>query len=74
VTGRIVENVVFSFVVKAIVVGFTFWGKASLWGAIVSDVGAMLLVTLNGLRLLPSKSEGKAKEAEKKYESNGEEE
>ena len=74
VTQRIVENVVFSFVVKAIVVGFTFGGKASLWGAIISDVGAMLLVTLNGLRLLPSKSEFKVKETEKKCESNDEEE
>ena len=53
VSQRIVENVVFSLVVKAIVVGFTFAGRASLWAAIVADVGAMLLVTLNGLRLLP---------------------
>lgn len=74
VTRRIVENVVFSFVIKAIVVGFTFGGKASLWGAIVSDVGAMLLVTLNGLRLLPSKSESKVKEVEKKYKLIDEEE
>ena len=59
VTRRIVENVTFSFVVKAIVVGFTFAGKASLIAAIIADVGSMLIVTLNGLRLLPSKSERK---------------
>lgn len=54
VIRRIVENVTFSFAVKALVMGFTFAGKASLWAAIASDVGAMLLVTLNGMRLLPS--------------------
>ena len=66
VTRRIVENVVFSFVVKAIVVGFTFAPnkESSLLGAIVADVGSMLVVTLNGLRLLPSKSERKVKEVE----------
>ncbi len=58
-TGRnvlrvIIQNVTFSLVVKALVFGFTFAGKASLWAAIASDVGAMLLVTLNGMRLLPS--------------------
>ncbi|KAK1743389.1 cadmium/zinc-transporting ATPase [Skeletonema marinoi] len=74
VTRRIVENVVFSFVVKAIVVGLTFAGKAALWEAIVSDVGAMLIVTLNGLRLLPSKSESEVKEVKNECESNGEEE
>ncbi len=40
VVRRIIENITFSLVVKAIVVGFTFAGKASLWGAIVADVGA----------------------------------
>merc|ERR1712150_124323 len=54
VVRTIIENVVFSLVVKAIVMGFTFAGKASLWAAIASDVGAMLIVTLNGMKLLPS--------------------
>jgi len=30
----------------------TFVGLASLWGAIAADMGASLLVVLNGLRLL----------------------
>lgn len=55
VIRKIKENVVFSVAVKMIVLGFALAGRASLWGAIVSDVGAMLLVTLNGMRLLPSK-------------------
>ena len=55
VIRTILENVVFSLVVKAIVLGFAVSGKgSSLWAAIASDVGAMLLVTLNGMKLLPS--------------------
>ena len=54
VLRTIIQNIVFSFAVKALVMGFTFAGRASLWAAIGSDVGAMLLVTLNGMRLLPS--------------------
>lgn len=54
VIRTILENVAFSLAVKAIVMGFAFSGKATLWAAIASDVGAMLLVTLNGMKLLPS--------------------
>jgi Cd2+/Zn2+-exporting ATPase len=54
VTRTIIENVVFSFVAKAVVMGFTFAGYSSLWAAIASDVGAMLIVTANGMKLLPS--------------------
>lgn len=54
VLRKIKENVIFSFVVKVIVLGFTIHGDVALWAAIVSDVGAMLLVTLNGMTLLPS--------------------
>jgi Cd2+/Zn2+-exporting ATPase len=38
--------------VKAIFVVLTFVGMASLWGAIAADMGASLLVVMNGLRLL----------------------
>ena len=54
VVNTIVENVAFSLIVKAIVMGFNFAGKASLWAAIATDVGAMLIVTINGMKLLPS--------------------
>ncbi|KAL7547302.1 hypothetical protein ACHAWF_010623 [Thalassiosira exigua] len=53
VIRTIVENVAFSLIVKALVMGFTFAGKSSLWAAIASDVGAMLIVTLNGMKILP---------------------
>jgi hypothetical protein len=55
VIRTIKENVIFSLVAKAVVMGFTFAGYTSLWAAIASDVGAMLIVTLNGMKLLPSK-------------------
>ena len=38
---------------KAIVVVLTFGGYMTLLYAIASDVGVMLLVTLNGMKLLP---------------------
>jgi Cd2+/Zn2+-exporting ATPase len=49
------ENIIFSLFAKIIVVGLTFWGKMTLLTAIASDVGVMLAVTLNGMKLLPSR-------------------
>ncbi|MES2121114.1 MAG: heavy metal translocating P-type ATPase [Pseudomonadota bacterium] len=48
----IYQNVAFSIAVKLLFTGLTIAGLASLWGAIAADVGASLLVVLNGLRLL----------------------
>ena len=64
VLRKIKENVVFSLAVKLVVVGFTIAGKVNLWAAIVSDVGAMILVTLNGMTLLPSRKINRAKMGE----------
>jgi Cd2+/Zn2+-exporting ATPase len=50
----IAVNIAFSLIVKGLVGGFMLAGRGSLWAAIASDVGAMLIVTLNGMRLLPS--------------------
>jgi Zn2+/Cd2+-exporting ATPase len=47
------ENIVLSLLCKLAVVGLTFAGSMTLLFAIASDVGVMLLVTLNGLKLLP---------------------
>lgn len=38
------QNITFSLLVKAIFVGLTFTGHASLWAAIAADMGASLLV------------------------------
>ena len=46
------QNVAFSIAVKLLFTALTVFGLASLWGAIAADVGASLLVVLNGLRLL----------------------
>ncbi|MBX9897145.1 MAG: cadmium-translocating P-type ATPase [Qipengyuania sp.] len=46
------QNVAFSIFVKLVFTALTVIGLASLWGAIAADVGASLLVVLNGLRLL----------------------
>jgi Cd2+/Zn2+-exporting ATPase len=46
------QNVAFSIAVKLVFTALTVIGLASLWGAIAADVGASLLVVLNGLRLL----------------------
>mmetsp|Transcript_26874 Transcript_26874/g.63133 ORF Transcript_26874/g.63133 Transcript_26874/m.63133 type:complete len:1266 (+) Transcript_26874:148-3945(+) len=49
------ENIAISFVAKCTVVVLTFLGRMTLLYAIASDVGVMLLVTLNGMKLLPNK-------------------
>lgn len=46
------QNIGFSLAVKLLFTGLTIAGFASLWGAIAADVGASLVVVLNGLRLL----------------------
>lgn len=52
-TLRIIrQNIAFSLGVKAMFVVLTFAGVASLWAAIAADVGALLLVVANALRLL----------------------
>lgn len=55
VLTKIAENVIFSVAVKAAVLVWAFTGTPSLWVAIGTDVGSMLLVTLNSMRLLPAK-------------------
>jgi len=49
------ENIILSLVAKAVVVALTFVGKMTLLWAITSDVGIMLVVTLNGMKLLPGR-------------------
>ena len=52
------ENIILSLLCKLVVVGLTFAGSMTLLFAIASDVGVMLLVTANGLKLLPRESVG----------------
>jgi Cd2+/Zn2+-exporting ATPase len=46
------QNIAFSLSVKVMFVVLTLVGTASLWSAIAADMGASLVVILNGLRLL----------------------
>jgi Zn2+/Cd2+-exporting ATPase len=62
VVSTIQENIAISLLSKLLVVGLTFAGKMSLFGAIASDVGVMLIVTLNGMKLLPVSSDVELKE------------
>jgi len=48
----IAQNVVLSLGLKLVFIGLAIAGYATLWQAVVADVGASLIVTANGLRLL----------------------
>jgi Cd2+/Zn2+-exporting ATPase len=54
------QNIGLSLATKAVFVGLTAFGMASMWGAIAADVGVSLLVVMNALRLLNGKAEGGA--------------
>jgi Zn2+/Cd2+-exporting ATPase len=46
------QNIAFSLAVKLVAVALVFPGWLTLWLAILSDMGATLIVTLNAMRLL----------------------
>lgn len=46
------QNIAFSLAIKAVAVLAVFPGWLTLWLAILADMGASILVTLNGMRLL----------------------
>ena len=48
----IIQNIALALGIKALVLGLAVFGLATLWQAIFADVGATLIVVLNGLRLL----------------------
>jgi Cd2+/Zn2+-exporting ATPase len=49
------QNVAFSLGIKAIFLALAMVGVANLWMAVFADVGASIIVTLNGMRLLRQK-------------------
>lgn len=48
----IIENISFALGIKAIVFALALCGLATMWMAVLADVGATLLVVANGMRLL----------------------
>lgn len=49
------ENVIFAIAIKAVFIGLAVFGLANLWMAVFADMGASLIVTLNGMRLITTK-------------------
>ena len=54
----IVQNISLSLGIKAVFLALAIPGLATLWMAIAADMGASLLVILNGLRLLQAQEDG----------------
>jgi Cd2+/Zn2+-exporting ATPase len=50
------QNIAFSLAIKAVVLLLALPGLATLWMAVFADMGASLLVTLNGMRMLRKNS------------------
>jgi Cd2+/Zn2+-exporting ATPase len=46
------QNIAFSLAIKALFLVLTLLGGATLWMAVFADMGASLLVTFNGMRML----------------------
>ncbi len=51
------QNIVFSLGIKMAVLALAMGGWATLWMAVIADVGASISVTLNGMRLLKAKQQ-----------------
>jgi Cd2+/Zn2+-exporting ATPase len=49
------QNIAFSLLVKAVFLILTLFGAATLWMAVFADMGASLIVTFNGMRMLKMK-------------------
>jgi len=50
--GVIRQNIAFAIIIKLVAIALIFPGWLTLWMAVLADMGASLIVTLNGLRLL----------------------
>jgi Cd2+/Zn2+-exporting ATPase len=46
------QNIAFALLIKAVAIAAVFPGWLTLWLAVLGDMGASVLVTLNGMRLL----------------------
>ena len=50
------QNIYFAIAIKAVFLALAISGLATLWMAIVADMGASLIVIFNGLRLIRGKN------------------
>jgi Cd2+/Zn2+-exporting ATPase len=51
----VIQNIAFSLLIKAVFMLLALSGLATLWMAVFADMGASLIVTFNGMRLLRSR-------------------
>ena len=58
------QNITIALGVKAVFLGLTLTGTASLWIAVLADMGASLVVIANGLRLLRRPAHGTRADAQ----------
>ncbi len=54
------QNIAFALLIKAVAIAAIFPGWLTLWLAVLGDMGASVLVTLNGMRLLRCRPTGPA--------------
>ncbi|OFW57702.1 MAG: hypothetical protein A2133_08685 [Actinobacteria bacterium RBG_16_64_13] len=54
--GILTQNIGLALGIKAVFLGLALAGEATLWMAVLADMGASLLVIFNGLRLLRAKT------------------
>ena len=55
--GILKQNIAFALAIKVVFFALALAGAATLWMAVFADVGASMIVILNGMRLLQSKAD-----------------
>jgi Cd2+/Zn2+-exporting ATPase len=48
----IIQNIIIAFLIKIIIIIISLFDKVDLWLAVLSDVVSLILVILNGLRVI----------------------
>ncbi len=56
------QNIGFSLLIKAVAIAAVFPGWLTLWMAVLGDMGASVLVTLNGMRMLAVRPAGHSRD------------
>ncbi len=54
--GVVMQNMIFAFVIKLVVLVLSILGITSMWAGVFADTGVTVIVILNALRLLATKS------------------
>ncbi|MFX7763893.1 hypothetical protein ABTK05_19740, partial [Acinetobacter baumannii] len=58
--GVLKQNIALALGIKVVFLVLTFTGQATMWMAVLADMGASLIVVFNGLRLVRGLRERKA--------------